>query len=73
MNASGWIQLALFVSALLLITKPLGIYLLQVLDGKNTFLEPVLGPVERLTYRLLRVDPRREQNWKQYTVATAAL
>ncbi len=69
MNASGWIQLALYLGALLLITKPLGIYLFQVLDGKNTFLEPVLGPVERITYRLLRVDPRREQSWKGYTVA----
>lgn len=69
MNTSGWIQLALYLGVLLLITKPLGIYLLQVLDGKNTFLEPVLGPIERFTYRLLRVDSRREQNWKQYTVA----
>ncbi len=70
MNASGWIQLALYVGITLLITKPVGIYLFQVLDGRNTFLEPVLGPVERLTYRLLRVDPRREQNWKQYAAAT---
>ena len=70
MNSSGWIQLALFVGITLLITKPLGIYLFQVLDGKNTFLEPVLGPFERLTYRLLRVDARREQNWKQYAAAT---
>ncbi len=70
MNASGWIQLALFTGIILLITKPVGIYLFQVLDGKNTFLEPVVGPIERLTYRLLRVDPRREQNWKQYAAAT---
>ena len=69
MNASGWIQLALYLGALLLVTKPLGIYLFQVLDGRNTFLEPVLGPVERFTYRLLRVDPRREQSWQGYTVA----
>ena len=69
MNASGWIQLALYVGILLLITKPLGIYLFQVLDGRNTFLEPVLGPLERITYKLLRVDSRREQNWKQYTAA----
>ena len=62
MNTSGWLQLALYLGILLLITKPLGIYLFQVLDGKNTFLEPVLGPLERLTYRLLRVDaqPRTE-------------
>ena len=69
MNSSGWIQFALYLGAVLLITKPVGVYLFQVLDGKNTFLEPGLGPVERLTYRLLRVDPRREQNWKQYAVA----
>ena len=70
MNASGWTQLALYIGILLLITKPLGVYLFQVLDGKNTFLEPVIGPVERFTYRLLRVDPRREYSWKQYAVAT---
>ncbi len=69
MNAFGWVQLALYVGILLLITKPLGIYLFQVLDGRNTFLEPVLGPVERLTYRLLGVNARREQGWKAYTVA----
>jgi K+-transporting ATPase ATPase A chain len=69
MNVSGWIQLTLYIGLLLLITKPVGIYLFQVLDGHDTFLEPVLGPVERLTYRLLRVNPRREQNWKQYAAA----
>ena len=30
MNASGWIQLALFVAGVVLITKPMGIYLLRV-------------------------------------------
>ena len=69
MNASGWIQLALYVGLLLLITKPLGIYLFQVLDGRNTFLEPVLGPLERLTYKVLGVNPKREHGWKGYTVA----
>jgi K+-transporting ATPase ATPase A chain len=69
MNSSGWIQLALYVGVLLLITKPLGIYLFQVLDGKNTFLEPVVGPIERFTYRLFLIDARREQGWKGYTVA----
>ncbi len=73
MNASGWIQLTIFVAILVAITKPLGIYLVQVLDperaGKGTFLDPVLGPIERLIYKLLRVNPSREQNWKQYSVA----
>jgi K+-transporting ATPase ATPase A chain len=73
MTVTGWIQLAIFVACLLALTRPLGIYLLQVLDpgqaGRGTFLDPVLGPVERLIYRLLRVDPKKEHNWKQYAIA----
>jgi K+-transporting ATPase ATPase A chain len=69
----NWLQLLLYVGILVAITKPLGIYLLRVLDpeiaGKGTFLDPVLGPVERLIYKLLGTDPKREQNWKQYGVA----
>jgi potassium-transporting ATPase potassium-binding subunit len=70
MNISGWIQLAFFIGVLLLITKPLGIYLFQVLDAKGrTFLDPVVKPFERLTYRLIGVDPEKEQGWILYTVA----
>jgi K+-transporting ATPase ATPase A chain len=68
--ALGWIQLALFLGLLLVITKPLGLYLLQVLDAKGrTWLDPVLRPLERLTYRLCGVDPEKEQHWKQYTIS----
>src|SRR5271157_4184227 len=70
MNISGWIQLAFFIGVLLLITKPLGIYLFQVLDANGrTFLDPVIKPFERLTYRLIGVDPEKEQGWILYTVA----
>jgi len=71
MNAAlGWIQLALYLGILLLITKPLGLYLLQVLDAKGrTWLDFVVRPVERLTYRLAGVRADEEQDWKQYTVA----
>ena len=70
MNISGWVQLALFIGLLLLITKPLGIYLFQVLDANGkTFLDPVVKPFERLTYRLIGVDPEKEQGWILYTVA----
>jgi len=70
MNTSGWLQLALYVGALALITKPLGLYLCQVLDthGRTGF-DPVLRPLERLTYRLLGVNVSKEHNWKQYTTA----
>jgi K+-transporting ATPase ATPase A chain len=70
MNLFGWIQLALFIGLLLLLTKPLGIYLYRVLDVQGkTFLDPVLSPVERLLYRLFGVDPKKEQDYKQYTLS----
>ena len=70
MNISGWIQLVFFVGVLLLITKPLGLYLFQVLDTNGrTFLDPVIKPFERLTYRLIGVDPEKEQGWIAYTIA----
>jgi K+-transporting ATPase ATPase A chain len=71
MNASlGWLQLALYLGLLLLITKPLGLYLLQVLDAQGrTWLDPILKPLEKLTYRLGGIDPEKEQHWKQYTIS----
>jgi len=70
MQSSGWLQLALFVIALAIITKPMGLYLLQVLDlNGKTWLDPVFRPLERFTYRLMGVDPEKEHDWKQYTLA----
>ncbi|MBL9177319.1 MAG: potassium-transporting ATPase subunit KdpA [Verrucomicrobiaceae bacterium] len=73
MHATDWLQFALFLGLLALITKPLGLYLMQVLDPNGrTWLDPVIKPVERLTYKLLGVDPQREHGWKQYTFAMLA-
>jgi len=72
-NPNAWLQLALYTAALLLITKPLGLYLVQVLDARGkTLLDPVVKPFERLTYRLCGIDPGREQGWKGYTLAMLA-
>jgi len=70
MQASGWLQLAFYVVVLALITKPMGLYLLRVLDiNGKTWLDPVLRPLERGTYRVMGVDPNKEHDWKQYTLA----
>src|SRR5437899_11669896 len=70
MQTSGWIQLALFVAALAAITKPIGLYLMQVLDANGrTWLDPVLKPLERFTYRVMGVKANAEHDWKQYTFA----
>ena len=73
MQTSGWLQLGLFVLALAAITKPVGLYLMRVLDANGrTWLDPVLRPLERLTYCLMGVDSSKEHDWKQYTLAMLA-
>src|SRR5258708_11526185 len=70
MTSSGCLQLALYIAALAAITKQMGLYLVQVLDANGrTWVDPVIKPLERLTYRLMGVDSGKEQDWKQYTLA----
>jgi len=70
MRSIDWLQLGLFVVAVALITKPMGLYLVQVLDAKGkTWFDPVLRPLERITYRLMGVNAEQEQDWKKYTIA----
>ncbi|MBL9185290.1 MAG: potassium-transporting ATPase subunit KdpA [Verrucomicrobiaceae bacterium] len=73
MQINDWLQFALYLGLLTLITKPMGLYLMQVLDTNGrTWLDPVVKPVEKLTYKLLGTDPQSEQGWKQYTFAMLA-
>jgi K+-transporting ATPase ATPase A chain len=65
MTANGWLQIAFYSVALLLVTKPLGIYMLRVYDGSLTWLRPV----ERLLYRLSGVDPEEDQHWTAYAAS----
>jgi K+-transporting ATPase ATPase A chain len=72
MTAPDWLQLFLILGAVALLTKPLGIYLLRVLDPEReggTPLDRWLGPLERGVYRVLRVRPDRGQTWMQYTIS----
>ena len=66
MTAQGWLQIALFLGVLTALAPLLGGYMARVYQNERVFLTPVLAPVERLTYRLLRVNPNRQQDWKAY-------
>jgi potassium-transporting ATPase potassium-binding subunit len=66
MTFLGWLTIVLFAVVLTLIAMPLGRYMAAVYTGGRTWLDPVFGPVERLLYRVLRVDPERGQDWKGY-------
>jgi K+-transporting ATPase ATPase A chain len=60
------VQPLVLLAAVALLTPPLGSHIARVMRGRPTFLHPVLGPVERLVYRSLRLEPDREQTWKAY-------
>ena len=54
-------------------SKPIGLFLMQVLDPNGrTWLDPIVKPFERVTYRLLGVKPGVEHDWKHYTGAMLA-
>ena len=69
MTLDGWIQIALFAVAIVLLVKPLGGYMTRVFAGERTFLSPVLGPLERILYRLAGVDARTDQSWLGYAIS----
>jgi K+-transporting ATPase ATPase A chain len=66
MTFLGWLTIVLFCVILTLLAWPLGRYMAAVYTGQPTFLDPVLRVPERLFYRVMRVDPERGQDWKQY-------
>ncbi|HTY84717.1 MAG TPA: potassium-transporting ATPase subunit KdpA [Silvibacterium sp.] len=69
MTANGWLQFLLYFAVLVILMRPLGIYMARVFEGQSTFLDPVLKPVERLLYRLFGVNADEEMNWRQYSAA----
>ncbi len=72
MSPFSILQIVLFCAAVVLITKPLGVYMHRVFAGERTFMTPVVRPVERLIYRLCGVDAEREMRWTSYTIAMLA-
>jgi len=69
MTANGWIQILLFVAIIFAITKPLGGYMYRVFEGNGQPLPRLFGTIERWIYKLCGVDPKQQQDWKQYAVA----
>jgi K+-transporting ATPase ATPase A chain len=69
MTGNGWLQIIILFGAVLLLTKPLGLYMFKVFSGERTWLSPVLRPVEKGLYRVSGVDEEKEQGWLAYTIA----
>src|SRR5229473_2886691 len=69
MTLNGWLQILLYFAVILLVTKPVGVFMAKVFSRERTFLDPVMRPVERLLYKLTRVDENHEMRWTEYSIA----
>ena len=69
MTFNGWLQIAVFLGLVLLVTKPIGVFMTRVFNRERTFMDPVLRPIERLVYRLTGVDENHEMRWTEYVSA----
>ncbi len=69
MSANGWLQFALYSLVLLATVRPVGLYLVRVLEGQRTWLDPIFRPLERLIYKCSAVQADREMNAREYTFA----
>ena len=72
MTLAGWVQLVASIVAILLTAPLLGRYIANVYEGTPSRLDRIFGPVERLIYRCLRIDPEGEQRWNMYTISLLA-
>ncbi len=66
MTAANWGYLAFYTAVVLLLARPLGLYMAAVYEGRRTFIHPVIRPVEAGLYRLGGVREEVQQNWKGY-------
>ena len=69
MLSNTFIQVGLYLMVLLLLTKPMGLWIANVMNGESVIANKLGGPIERLIYRALGVKPDIEMGWKHYAVA----
>ena len=69
MTVNSYLQIGIYFVVLVLLVKPLGLYMARVYQGESTFLDRPIRPLERLCYRLIGVNPQDEMDWKTYAIA----
>lgn len=69
MTTNGLAQIGLYFVVLLALVKPLGWYMAHVYECKPCGLDRLLGPVERVMYRICGIRPTDEMDWKVYGIA----
>jgi len=69
MTLNGWLQILFYFVVIVLVTKPMGVFMTKVFSRERTWIDPVMRPVERVLYKLTRVDEDREMRWTEYSIA----
>ena len=73
MTVNGWLQILVFLAVVAAVTPPIGAYMARVFERERTWLDPVPRPIERLIYRLTRVDESRDMRWTDVRRGAAAV
>jgi potassium-transporting ATPase potassium-binding subunit len=73
MTFIGILQILVFFAIIVVVTKPVGSFMHRVFEGQRTFLHPVLGPIERLIYRVSGIREDEEQTWVHYSASLISL
>ncbi|MBX3187417.1 MAG: potassium-transporting ATPase subunit KdpA [Labilithrix sp.] len=72
MTANGLLQLIVFCATIALAVKPLGGYMARVYRGEAKIARRIVGPVERLVYRVAGVSPEEEMTWSKYALVAVS-
>lgn len=72
MDINQWIQVLFYTLLLIAVSPFIGKYMTRIFQGEKTLLSPILGPLERLIYRVCGVDAQKEMGWKEYTLCLLA-
>lgn len=69
MTTNGVLQIVIYLVVLLLLVKPLGLYMSRVYEGQPIGLDRVLSPIERFLYKISGTNPDEGMDWKVYALA----
>ncbi|MDR3599950.1 MAG: potassium-transporting ATPase subunit KdpA, partial [Desulfosporosinus sp.] len=72
MTSNDFMQLGFYFVVLIALAIPLGRYMAKVYQGEKTFMDRVMGPLERFIYRLCGIDGGKEMNWWEYALSLLA-
>lgn len=66
MTSNGWLQITFMLALVVVTARPLGLFMEEVFEGRRTFLDPIITPLERRFYAFAGVDAKPEQSWLAY-------